>query len=156
MVRPEESSQRPRGRRRDSRFDDPAGASPVQAGAGRPGSRPQSQPWTQLELFEVREGEQVRGRQHEVKPAASTQKQWVQPRPDPYGQSAPEWPLLRCSPRDGIRIAVSVLALWTHSELLTPRGINDAAICSEISMRTGPHHLSLIEDCLAIAAMEYG
>ena len=85
MVRPEERSQRPRGQGADSCFDDPAGASPVQAEAGRPGSRPQSpgkssgttagchKPWRQLWLFP---GEQARGRQHEVKPAASSDSQW--------------------------------------------------------------------------------
>lgn len=85
MVRPDEISPKPQGEERTSGFAVPAGASPVQRDAGVPGSRSQArgqslvsragrqEPGKQLELFT---GEQARGRQHEVKPAASTEKQW--------------------------------------------------------------------------------
>ena len=85
MVRPDETNDVELNRAEVSRFDDPAGARPVQSETGTTGSRLQSRgeihaataerhkPWTQHELFT---GEQARGRQHEVKPAASTEKQW--------------------------------------------------------------------------------
>lgn len=85
MVCPDEAGHAEPLRAKVSRFVDPAGASPVQAVTGDPGSRLQQReeiraataechkPWQQLELFA---GEQARGRQHEVKPAASTDEQW--------------------------------------------------------------------------------
>lgn len=85
MVRPDEADPAETIRAEASRFIDPAGASPAQAETGSPGSRLQPRgeiraataerhkPWTQHELFP---GEQARGRQHEVKPAASTDEQW--------------------------------------------------------------------------------
>src|SRR5262249_4621809 len=63
----------------------PAGASPVPVSAGAPGSRPQFSgeiPGTTAgrqepdRRREPRSGEQQRGPQHEVNPAASTEKQW--------------------------------------------------------------------------------
>ena len=84
MVRPDEISPERLSRELTSGFAGPAGASPVQADTGVPGSRSQArsesavsragrqEPGKQLELFT---GEQARGRQHEVKPAASTEKQ---------------------------------------------------------------------------------
>ncbi len=88
MVRPDEISPEPEGPALTSGFADPAGGSPVQEDAGVPGSRSQARgesrvsragchkPNEQLELFELTDGEQARGRQHQVKPAASTEKQW--------------------------------------------------------------------------------
>ena len=85
MVRPDEAEGPGLNRVEASRFVDPAGASPVQSDTGTTGSRLQAReeirrstaehrkPWTQHGLFP---GEQARGRQHQVKPAASTQKQW--------------------------------------------------------------------------------
>jgi hypothetical protein len=85
MVRPEANDDSAAGRALFSCFVGPAGASPAQVVTGEPGSRPQSlgeirgttaghrKPWKQHELFT---GEQACGRQHEVKPAASTEKQW--------------------------------------------------------------------------------
>src|SRR6187401_1091637 len=85
MVRPDEADHAEVNRAEVSRFVDLAGASPVQSDTGNTGSRLQfreeirgataerHKPWRQLELFA---GEQARGRQHEVKPAASTEKQW--------------------------------------------------------------------------------
>ena len=85
MVRPDEANRSEFFRAEVSRFVDPAGASPVQSDTGNTGSRLQQfeeiraataechRPWQQLERFA---GEQARGRQHEVKPAASTEKQW--------------------------------------------------------------------------------
>jgi hypothetical protein len=84
-VRPDEADHAEVNRAEVSRFVDPAGASPAQSDTGNTGSRLQQheetraataechKPWQQLELFA---GEQARGRQHEVKPAASTEKQW--------------------------------------------------------------------------------
>src|SRR5438874_7425669 len=58
----------------------PAGESPVPVGVGAPGSRPPER--GEIRGAEARRqepgstGEQERGPQHEVKPAASTEKQW--------------------------------------------------------------------------------
>jgi RNA-directed DNA polymerase len=80
MVRRDETAQLPRmrGDGEVSRCTSPAGASPVQVIAGEPGSRPQARG----EILVTRAGcrkplrrEQERGPQHEVKPAASTEKQ---------------------------------------------------------------------------------
>jgi hypothetical protein len=72
MVRPDE---RPRGR---SRYTEPAGVSPARTGTGPSASRPPAR----REIAVAEAGrrkplrrEQVRGPQHQVKPAASTQKQ---------------------------------------------------------------------------------
>jgi RNA-directed DNA polymerase len=57
----------------------PTGASPVPVSVGAPGSRPPARgeiPGAEARRQEPREGEQERGPQHEVKPAASTDKQW--------------------------------------------------------------------------------
>jgi hypothetical protein len=62
----------------------PAGASPAPESAGAPGSRPQAtleRAWSQagrqepVRRREPRSGEQARGPQHQVKPAASTEEQ---------------------------------------------------------------------------------
>ncbi|MEZ4454844.1 MAG: hypothetical protein R3B09_35665, partial [Nannocystaceae bacterium] len=80
MVRPEEADRRAptRGEPPASRCTAPAGASPVRVSARAPGSRPQARG----EILAARAGrqepprrEQERGPQHEVKPAASTEKQ---------------------------------------------------------------------------------
>src|SRR5271154_4499410 len=70
---------RPRGEGTVSRCTSPAGASPVPVGAGAPGSRPQARgeiPVAQAGRQEPLRREQERGPQHEVNPAASTEKQW--------------------------------------------------------------------------------
>ncbi len=58
----------------------PAGESPVPVSAGAPGSRPQAEGETRPTQAGRQEpsnrGEQQRGRQHKVKPAASKEKQW--------------------------------------------------------------------------------
>jgi hypothetical protein len=68
-----------------SRCSCPAGASPVPVGVGAPGSRPQVRAETLVARAGRRKpvrrrepcsGEQARGPQHEVKPAASTEEQW--------------------------------------------------------------------------------
>jgi hypothetical protein len=71
MVRPDE-------RRRRSSLIEPAGASPVRTGVGPSGSRPPA--WREIATAEAGRRkplrrEQERGPQHQVKPAASTQKQ---------------------------------------------------------------------------------
>src|SRR3984957_1909650 len=81
MVRRDEAVEepRPRGEATGSRCTSPAGASPARVGAGAPGSRRQ----VEGEIPPARAGrrkplrrEQERGPQHEVKPAASSEKQW--------------------------------------------------------------------------------
>ena len=72
MVRPEE---RPRGR---SRYTEPAGESPAQTGTGASGSRPPARreiAVTEAGRRKPLRREQERGPQHQVKPAASTDKQ---------------------------------------------------------------------------------
>src|SRR2546426_2698109 len=72
MSRPDERS---RGR---SRYTEPAGASPAQTGTGASGSRPPGRQETAAAEAGRRKPlrrEQARGPQHEVKPAASTDKQ---------------------------------------------------------------------------------
>src|SRR5271155_5194716 len=67
------------GGRAASRCASPAGASPVPVGAGAPGSRPQARGEilvTQAGRQEPLRREQERGPQHEVNPAASSEKQW--------------------------------------------------------------------------------
>ena len=68
-----------------SRCSCPAGASPVSVSAGAPSSRPQVRAETLVARAGCRKpvrrrepcsGEQARGPQHEVNPAASTEKQW--------------------------------------------------------------------------------
>src|SRR5271170_3338763 len=62
-----------------SRCISPAGASPAPVGAGAPGSRPQARgeiPAVRAGRREPLRREQERGPQHEVKPAASSEKQW--------------------------------------------------------------------------------
>jgi len=62
----------------ESRCTSPTGASPVRVVAGEPGSRPPPEaemPTGEAWRREPREGEQVRGPQHEVKPAASKDSQ---------------------------------------------------------------------------------
>ena len=85
MVRPDENSPPLHCDEQFSGCVDPAGASPARGDIGVPVSRSQAwretaasragrqEPGKQLLLFT---GEQARGRQHEVKPAASTEKQW--------------------------------------------------------------------------------
>ena len=87
MVRPDEISSRAMSRESTSGFTDPAGGSPARGDTGVPGSRSQAggksptaraghhKPKGQLELFDLLGGEPARGRQHQVKPAASTEKQ---------------------------------------------------------------------------------
>src|SRR5262245_18891718 len=82
MERRDEAGQqsRPRGGGRASRCTSPAGASPVPVSAGAPGSRPQARgeiPVARGGRRKLLGREQERGPQHEVKPAASTEKQGV-------------------------------------------------------------------------------
>jgi hypothetical protein len=81
MVRPDEADRRAPvgGEAAASRCTVPAGASPVRVGAGAPGSRSQARG----EILAAQAGrreplrrEQERGPQHQVKPAASSDKQW--------------------------------------------------------------------------------
>ena len=90
MVRPEDTDEESRTRVRDdakvSDSTDPAGASPVRVSDVAPGSRPHSSRENASSkagcqkpvrrASGTRDGEQARGPQHEVKPAASTEKQW--------------------------------------------------------------------------------
>jgi hypothetical protein len=77
MVRRDDSEPtggRPAEQKAESRCTSPAGANPVRVIAGEPGSRPP--PETEMSTGEAwrrepRKREQVRGPQHEVKPAAS-------------------------------------------------------------------------------------
>src|SRR5688572_21199159 len=84
MVRREWTSSAPTGAPPVQRCTSPAGASPVPVSAGAPGSRPQAPGETPVSQAGRRKparrrepcsGEQARGPQHEVKPAASTEKQ---------------------------------------------------------------------------------
>jgi RNA-directed DNA polymerase len=74
----------PRPRNLPSRCDDPAGASPASVSAGAPSSRPAAEGETptaeagrrkRVRQQELLNTEQAHGPQHEVKPAASTEKQ---------------------------------------------------------------------------------
>ena len=85
MVRPDETEDKGtpevRGARKAvSRSTTPTGVSPVPVGNGAPVSRPQSdverRPATAGRQKPALSREQARGPQHEVKPAASTYKQW--------------------------------------------------------------------------------
>src|SRR3954447_15457155 len=81
MVRRDEvvREPRPRGEGTVSRCTSPAGESPVPVGAGAPGSRSQARgeiPVARAGRQEALRREQERGPQHEVKPAASSEKQW--------------------------------------------------------------------------------
>ena len=82
MVRRDEDSWLNRLRRRGQQFfsfASPAGASPVQGTAGDPGSRSPTAgeiPSVEARRQEPLRREQQRGPQHQVKPAASTEKQW--------------------------------------------------------------------------------
>src|SRR6478672_10029682 len=72
MVRRDEADRRPSA----SRCSSPAGASPASVSAGAPSSRPQAsaeRPVAQAGCQEPLRREPVRGPQHHVKPAASTQ-----------------------------------------------------------------------------------
>ncbi len=74
MVRREDADGKPSG----SRCSSPAGASPASVSAGAPSSRPQARPETAVARAGCQKPlrrEQVRGPQHEVKPAASTDLQ---------------------------------------------------------------------------------
>ena len=79
MVRREEETAEPgSGEDCSSRCASPAGASPVPVGVGAPGSRPQPSGRDPDGRAGCRKGprtEQARGPQHEVKPAASSDKQ---------------------------------------------------------------------------------
>ena len=85
MVRRDDAADSPEGRTTAvSRCITPTGESPVPVSAGAPGSRPQvsgGDPCARAgcrkpaRRREPRSGEQARGPQHEVKPAASTEKQ---------------------------------------------------------------------------------
>ncbi len=78
MVRREEAERAAKPRGEVVRCTSPAGASPVPVGAGAPGSRPQvsgREAVAQAGRQEPLRREQERGPQHEVKPAASTEKQ---------------------------------------------------------------------------------
>ena len=74
MVRREDADGKPSG----SCCSSPAGASPASVSAGAPSSRPQARPETAVARAGCQKPlrrEQVRGPQHEVKPAASTDLQ---------------------------------------------------------------------------------
>ncbi len=74
MVRRADAGGRPAA----SRCSSPAGASPASVSAGAPSSRPQARPETAVARAGCQKPlrrEQVRGPQHEVKPAASTHSQ---------------------------------------------------------------------------------
>src|SRR5687768_14823729 len=81
MVRRDDDGERARaaGTKPTSRCDDPAGESPVPVSGDAPGSRPPAQ--GEIPVSEagrrkpVQYGEQARGPQHEVKPAASIDSQ---------------------------------------------------------------------------------
>jgi len=81
MVRPEEAedtSAEARGSAVSS-CTDPAGRSPVRVSAGAPGSRPQvegREAQAQAGCRKPPRREQERGSQHQVNPAASSEKQW--------------------------------------------------------------------------------
>ncbi len=82
MVRRDDDDRQlslPWGQATSSRCVDPAGASPAPVGVGAPGSRAQALgeiPGTRAGRHKSQEGEQLRGSQHQVNAAASTEKQW--------------------------------------------------------------------------------
>jgi RNA-directed DNA polymerase len=78
MVRRDDADG-PEGAPTESCCASPTGGSPVPVGVGAPGSRPPERGeilGAEARRQEPRKGEQERGPQHEVKPAASTDKQW--------------------------------------------------------------------------------
>src|SRR5262245_44550916 len=111
MVRREEIGREPRqrGEGPTSCCTSPAGASPVRVSAGAPGSRPQVRgeiPVAQAGRQKPLRREQERGPQHQVKPAASTDKQWGSRAEHVTAKATSD------APRTGVRRAAGPLGVW--------------------------------------------